>query len=159
MQDSKGEEILEDPKLEKTHRYKSLCQKFACLATKAADFEESYVLLDSALDSLNKGVEEKIHETEQTEESPNGSPSVSQQNSLENLESIVAGLKKRPGKNRSTRPKDWVETMQDKAEKKRRRQAKSTQQKANKRFTSQRNEKKSPIDNVRYSNNKVVITL
>ena len=46
------------------------------------------------------------------------------------LNSRVAGLKKRDGRKSNKRPKSWVESMQEKAKKKDKKQAKSTQGKS-----------------------------
>jgi zinc finger SWIM domain-containing protein 3 len=58
VQDIHGRNVLENLKI----GYQFLCRKFLALASRAADFEESYLLIDGVLNSLNKQVEDKIKE-------------------------------------------------------------------------------------------------
>jgi hypothetical protein len=114
VQDNKGNDIIEDPKLEKLQRYKSVCKKFARMASRVVDFDESYLLLESSLDSMSKTIEEKIKEIFKPKDSHEENLPVPQQT----IDSRVASLKKREGRNSNKRPKGWVESMQDKAKKK-----------------------------------------
>jgi zinc finger SWIM domain-containing protein 3 len=148
VQDNNGKDIVEDPKLEKLQRYRSVCKKFARMASRAVDFDESYFLLDSSLDSMSKTIEDKIKEIFKPEDSHE-----------ETLDSRVAGLKKREGRKSNKRPKDWVESMQEKAKKKEKKQAKSKQGKSNKTSKSGTNRKKGPGDEVQYYNNNVTTTI
>jgi hypothetical protein len=141
VQDNKGKDIVEDPKLEKLNRYKSLCKKFACIAARAVDFDDSYLLLDSSVDSMNKTIEEKIKEIFK----PEDSHALSQPN----LDITVVGLKKREeGRKSNKRPKGWVESMQEKAKNKDKKQAKSKQGKSNQRRKSGTNTKEGTGDDV-----------
>jgi zinc finger SWIM domain-containing protein 3 len=154
VQDNNGKDIVEDPKLEKLHRYKSLCKNFARIAARAVDFDESYFLLDSSLDSLNKTIEEKIKEIFKPEDSHEESLPATQ----ETMDNRVAGFKKREGRNSNKRPKGWVESMQDKAKKKEKKQAKSTQGKSNKTRKSGTKTKEGQSDEVQHYNNNVTTT-
>ena len=151
VQDNKGKDIVEDPKFQKLHQYKSICKKFARMASRAVDFDESYFLLDSSLDSMNKTIEEKIKEIFKPEDSNEESSPVPQQA----LDSRVAGLKKRDGRKSNKRPKSWVESMQEKAKKKDKKQAKPTEGKSKKRSKSGTSTKKGPDDEVQCYNNNV----
>ncbi|XP_062185944.1 protein FAR1-RELATED SEQUENCE 5-like [Phragmites australis] len=59
IQDMHGRDIVENPKLNATLRYKNLCKRFLPLASRAADFEECYLFVEEALHSMSKQVEEK----------------------------------------------------------------------------------------------------
>jgi uncharacterized protein YaaR (DUF327 family) len=154
VQDNRGKEIVEDPKLEKLQRYKSLCKRFGRMASRAVDFDETYFLLDSSIDSMNKTIEEKIKEIFKPEDCHEESSPVAQ----ETLDSRVAGLKKREGRKSNKRPKDWVESMQEKAKKKGKKQAKSTQGKSKKRKKGGTDKKEGPSDEVQYYKNNVTTT-
>jgi hypothetical protein len=54
---------VENPKLDATLRYKNLCWIFFPLTSRAADFEDCCLLVEEALHSVSKQVEEKIRET------------------------------------------------------------------------------------------------
>jgi hypothetical protein len=155
VQDNNGKDIVEDPKLEKLQRYRSVCKKFARMASRAVDFDESYFLLDSSLDSMSKTIEDKIKEIFKPEDSHEESLPMPEQT----LDSRVAGLKKREGRKSNKRPKDWVESMQEKAKKKDKKQSKSKQGKSNKTSKSGTNRKKGPGDEVQYCNNNVTTTI
>ena len=60
IQDNKGRSIIENPKLDAMLRYKSLSHKFLHLAYQAANFPECCLLVDDALDSLGKQLQEKM---------------------------------------------------------------------------------------------------
>ena len=59
IQDMNGREIVENPKLDATLRYKNLCKIFIPLASRAADFEDCYLLVEETLHTASKQVEEK----------------------------------------------------------------------------------------------------
>ena len=59
IQDMNGREIVENPKLDATLRYKNLCKIFIPLATRAADLEDRYLLVEETLHTASKQVEEK----------------------------------------------------------------------------------------------------
>jgi hypothetical protein len=63
IQDMHGRNIVENPKFDATLRYKNLCRIFFPLASRAADFEDCCLLVEEALHSVSKQVEEKIRET------------------------------------------------------------------------------------------------
>ena len=54
---------MENPKLDSTLRYKKLCKIFNPLASRAADFEDCYLLVEETLHTASKQVEEKIKGT------------------------------------------------------------------------------------------------
>ena len=58
-----GRNIVENPNFHATLRYKNLCQLFLPLASRAADFEDCYLLVEDALHSVSKQVNEKIKGT------------------------------------------------------------------------------------------------
>jgi hypothetical protein len=62
-----GRDIVENPKLDTTLRYKNLCHRFLPLPSRAADFEDCYLLLEEALHSMSLRVEEKIRGTPSTD--------------------------------------------------------------------------------------------
>ena len=53
---------MENPSLDAAIRYKNLCKMFISLASRAADFEDSYLLVEEALHNVSKQVEEKLKE-------------------------------------------------------------------------------------------------
>ena len=59
VQDMHGKDIMENPKLDVALRYKNLCKMFISLASRAADFEDCYLLVEDALHSVSKQVNEK----------------------------------------------------------------------------------------------------
>jgi len=63
VQDMHGKDIMENPKLDVALRYKNLCKMFISLASRAADFEDCYLLVEDALHSVSKQVNEKIKGT------------------------------------------------------------------------------------------------
>ncbi|KAF7824322.1 protein FAR1-RELATED SEQUENCE 5-like [Senna tora] len=58
IMDFKENEVVEDPKLVRTMRYRQLCLKQIKLATDAADFDQAFLLIDKAVDELIKQVAE-----------------------------------------------------------------------------------------------------
>ena len=60
IQDTKGRNIIENPKLDAMLRYKFLSHKFHDFAYKAAADSECSLLVDNALDSLAKQIEDKM---------------------------------------------------------------------------------------------------
>ena len=57
-----GGDIVENPKLDATLRYKNLCRIFFLLASRVADFEDCYLLVEETLHNVSKQVEEKKSE-------------------------------------------------------------------------------------------------
>ena len=54
-----GKDIVENPKLNAAIQYKNLCKMFISLASRAADFEDFYLLVEDALHNVGKQVNEK----------------------------------------------------------------------------------------------------
>jgi zinc finger SWIM domain-containing protein 3 len=112
IQDMNGREIVENPKLDATLRYKNLCKIFIPLASRAADFEDCYLLVEETLHTASKQIEEKIK----------GTPNMNAENSsvqetfiLPDQYTHVAGLKKKEKpKGGSKRKKSWTEKFQKK---------------------------------------------
>ena len=59
VQDMHGRNIVENPNFDATLRYKNLCQLFLPLASRAADFEDCYLLVEEVVHRVSKQVEEK----------------------------------------------------------------------------------------------------
>lgn len=112
VQDIHGRNVLENLKIDAKQRYQFLCRKFLALASRAADFEESYLLIDGVLNSLNKQVEDKIKEqTPFTVQSPEEqTPST-----VPEKYSHVTSLKKKEVRKRgSKRTPSWVDKFHKK---------------------------------------------
>ncbi|XP_020248768.1 uncharacterized protein LOC109826185 isoform X2 [Asparagus officinalis] len=60
VQDMRGLEIVENPRLKQTSRYRSLCSKFVRLASRASESEKTYEALDMEADKLVKMVEDML---------------------------------------------------------------------------------------------------
>ena len=60
MQDNRGKDIIENPKLDAMLRYRTWSHKFLNLAYQATSSRECCDLVDSALDCLDKQLQEKI---------------------------------------------------------------------------------------------------
>ena len=60
IQDMHGRDIVENPKLDATLRYKNLCRIFFPLASRTAEFEDCCLLVEEALHNVSKQVEGKI---------------------------------------------------------------------------------------------------
>jgi hypothetical protein len=60
VQDTKGKTVLENPKIEATHRYKSLSRKFLAIASREADYGDIYSFVDDALITLQRDVDSNI---------------------------------------------------------------------------------------------------
>lgn len=112
VQDIYGRNVLENLKIDAKQRYQFLRRKFLALASRAADFEESYLLIDGVLNSLNKQVEDKIKEqTPFTVQSPEEqTPST-----VPEKYSHVTSLKKKEVRKRgSKRTPSWVDKFHKK---------------------------------------------
>ncbi len=112
VQDIHGRNVLENLKIDAKQRYQFLCRKFLALASRAADFEESYLLIDGVLNSLNKQVEDKIKEqTPFTVQSPEEqTPST-----VPEKYSHVTSLKKKEVRKRgSKQTPSWVDKFHKK---------------------------------------------
>jgi hypothetical protein len=59
VEDCYGRSIVENPKLDVTHRYRSLAQKLLNLAAIVADYEEVSDFVDYVISSLSKEVDKK----------------------------------------------------------------------------------------------------
>jgi hypothetical protein len=68
IQDCYGNNVLEDPRSEHRYRFKFLIHKFLGIAALAAETEESSTLVDSALESLRKQVNDKSPRDQYTAE-------------------------------------------------------------------------------------------
>ena len=63
IQDIRGDNVIENPKIDATRRYQNLARKFLSLASRAADYEEIYSYIDNVLDNVHRDVDEKIKNT------------------------------------------------------------------------------------------------
>jgi len=116
IQDMNGREIVENPKLDATLWYKNLCKIFIPLASRAADFEDCYLLVEETLHTASKQVEEKIKGTSNINAE---NSSVQETFSLPEQYTQVAALKKKEkSKGGSKRKKSWTEKFQKKKKKK-----------------------------------------
>jgi zinc finger SWIM domain-containing protein 3 len=61
VQDNKGRDIIENPKLDEMLRYKDMAHKFLNLAHRAASHPKCTLLINNTLDMLNKQVEEELN--------------------------------------------------------------------------------------------------
>uniref|UniRef100_A0A8R7Q4E2 SWIM-type domain-containing protein n=1 Tax=Triticum urartu TaxID=4572 RepID=A0A8R7Q4E2_TRIUA len=83
IQDTKGRDIIEDPKLDAMLRYKFVSHKFHDFASEAASDRECILLVDNALDILAKQVREKLRISRSIlSESSNVQPNVQQDEGL-----------------------------------------------------------------------------
>ncbi|XP_020251117.1 protein FAR1-RELATED SEQUENCE 5-like [Asparagus officinalis] len=76
VQDMHGHEIVENPRLKQTSRYRSLCSKFVRLASRASESEKTYEAIDMEADKLVKMVEDMLRveingEKDVEDEAPN----------------------------------------------------------------------------------------
>ncbi|KAL9669217.1 hypothetical protein QQ045_006760 [Rhodiola kirilowii] len=60
VQDMLGQEIIENPTLKQTSRYRSLCSKFVRLASRASESEKTYEVVDMEADNLVKLVKDML---------------------------------------------------------------------------------------------------
>ena len=115
VQDMHGKDIVENPKLDVALRYKNLCKIFISLASRAADFEDCYLLVEDALHSVSKQVNEKIKGTPIIDAEKS---SVQETFSLPEQYAHAAGLKKKERqKGGSKRKKNWVDKLTKKKKK------------------------------------------
>ncbi|KAK3229271.1 hypothetical protein Dsin_001152 [Dipteronia sinensis] len=61
VQDMHGREIQEDPKLQQTYRYRSLCSIFTRISSRASESEKAYILANEQASNLTKLVEDILH--------------------------------------------------------------------------------------------------
>uniref|UniRef100_A0A803LR97 FAR1 domain-containing protein n=1 Tax=Chenopodium quinoa TaxID=63459 RepID=A0A803LR97_CHEQI len=111
VEDVSGRAILEDPWLDATRRYKSLCQKFVKVASRASNFEESSSLLENGLNNLISEVDKLFMSL--AIEKGRASSDV---NSSEQLQACVSNsitLKPKEGKKGGKRRKSWIEKFHD----------------------------------------------
>ncbi|KAM3189162.1 hypothetical protein ACQJBY_067846 [Aegilops geniculata] len=107
IQDTKGRDIIEDPKLDAMLRYKFVSHKFHDFASEAASDPECILLVDNALDILAKKVREKLRISRSIlSESSNVQPNVQQD---EGLLSSARLKKKEVQPKSSKRHKPWIE--------------------------------------------------
>lgn len=112
VQDMHGRNIVENPNFDATLRYKNLCQLFLPLASRAADFEDCYLLVEEVVHRVSKQVEEKIRGTPNIDAS---NTTVQESFSLPAEFAHVTGLKKKEKQiGGSKRKKSWVEKFQKK---------------------------------------------
>jgi hypothetical protein len=112
IQDMHVRNIVKNPKLDDTLRYKNLCRIFFSLASRVADFEDCCLLVEEALHNVSKQVEEKIREPPKIDVE---NSSVQAPFSLPEQFANVVGLKKKEKPNGgSKRNKSWVEKFQKK---------------------------------------------
>jgi len=107
IQDTKGRNIIENPKLDAMLRYKFLSHKFHDFAYKAASDPECCLLVDNALDCVAKQVADKMSaSTSILNDSSNVQPNVQQEEGL--LSS--ARLKKKDVQPKSSkRHRSWLD--------------------------------------------------
>ena len=83
---------MENSNFDATLRYKNLCQLFLPLDSRAADFEDCYLLVEEAVHRVSKQVEEKIRATPNIDAS---NTTVQESFSLPAEFAHVTGLKKK----------------------------------------------------------------
>ena len=107
IQDTKGRDIIENPKLDAMLRYKFLSHKFHDFSYKAASDPEWRMLVDNALDCIAKQVEEKVRESKSIlSDSSNVQPNVQQDEGL----LTSARLKKKEVQPKSSkRKRSWLD--------------------------------------------------
>ncbi|KAF2929544.1 hypothetical protein DAI22_05g064401 [Oryza sativa Japonica Group] len=115
IQDCRGRNIIENPKLAAILRYKVLSHKFVNLATEAANSEECCILIENTLDSFSKQVKGRMnacqsnHDAECDEQMIPEAPK-------EHLR--AARLKKKPVQNKSSkRQRNWTDKQHKKNKK------------------------------------------
>jgi len=120
IQDNKGRNIIENPKMDAMLRYRFMSHKLQNLAHRAANFPECTMLVDSTLDILGQQIEDKINAYTSTHEYlPTVSTDVSPPNEI--LSS--ACLKKKEVQTKSSkRKRTWLD-KKHKAKKKRQNKA------------------------------------
>ena len=108
VQDNHGRNIIENPRLNEMLRYKDMNRKFLNLALRAACRPESTLLVNNALGSLSKEVEEQINACSDTAVPVTAPTTVSPPNDLVS----TACLKKREVETKSSkRQKSWLDKM------------------------------------------------
>lgn len=109
IQDIRGDNVIENPKIDATRRYQNLARKFLSLASRAADYEEIYSYIDNVLDTLHRDVDEKIKNT------PNelaNQPKEQTTIAIPEEYSHITGLKKKVVKKRtSRRQRTWYDKL------------------------------------------------
>ncbi|KAG2595711.1 hypothetical protein PVAP13_5KG097309, partial [Panicum virgatum] len=106
VQDNHGRNIIENPRLNEMLCYKYMTRKFLNLALRAASRPESTLLVNNALDSLSKEVEEQINACSDTAVPVTAPTTVSPPNDLVS----TACLKKREVETKSSkRQKSWLD--------------------------------------------------
>ncbi|XP_021729163.1 protein FAR-RED ELONGATED HYPOCOTYL 3-like [Chenopodium quinoa] len=111
VEDISGRAILEDPRLDATRRYKSLCQKLVKVASRASNFEESSSLLENGLNNLISEVDKLFMSL--AIEKGRASSDV---NSSEQLQACVSNnitLKPKEGKKGGKRRQNWTGKFHD----------------------------------------------
>uniref|UniRef100_A0A2N9FJV3 Protein FAR1-RELATED SEQUENCE n=1 Tax=Fagus sylvatica TaxID=28930 RepID=A0A2N9FJV3_FAGSY len=115
--DRSGRDVQEDVNLDITARYRRLCPRLVRLASRAADFEEAYVLVERAVNELEKQVEDIAKKSSNVNLDNSvaqvsmlgANELVSHGESFENLVENVKGLKKKEGRKGGKRLRNWVE--------------------------------------------------
>jgi zinc finger SWIM domain-containing protein 3 len=115
--DRSGRDVQADVNLDITTRYRRLCPRLVRLASRAADFEEAYVLVERAVNELEKQVEDIAKKSSNVNLDNSiaqvsmlgANELVSHGESFENLVENVKGLKKKEGCQGGKRLRNWVE--------------------------------------------------
>ena len=115
--DRSGRDVQEDVNLDITARYRRLCPRLVRLASRAADFEEAYVLVERTVNELEKQVEDIAKKSSNVNLDNSvaqvsmlgANELVSHGESFENLVENVKGLKKKEGRKGGKRLRNWVE--------------------------------------------------
>ncbi|KAM4072621.1 hypothetical protein ACB094_11G152300 [Castanea mollissima] len=101
--DNRRTNVEEDVNLSVTQRYRRLCPKLVLLASRAADNEEAFALVEKMLEEYEKKVEDIAAKNVGGHQLPHQMPLRS------DLVERVKGLKKKDGRKGGKRKKSWVE--------------------------------------------------
>ncbi|KAK9996639.1 hypothetical protein SO802_021325 [Lithocarpus litseifolius] len=122
--DSIGKDVHGDINLKVTQRYRRLCPRLVRLASRAAEIEEAYALVDSVTKELEKQVEDIAmkfssvsFDNSKHQMSLGGSEIADHGEPIKNLVEKVKGLKKKEGRKGRKRCKSWVEQQSRRKEK------------------------------------------
>ena len=114
--DSIGKDVHGDVNLKVTQRYRRLCPRLVRLASRAAEIEEAYALVESVTKELEKQVEDIAMkfssvslDKSKDQMSLGGSEIMDRGKPIKNLVEKVKGLKKKEGRKGQKRCKIWVE--------------------------------------------------
>ncbi|KAF3971516.1 hypothetical protein CMV_004886 [Castanea mollissima] len=113
--DNRRTNVEEDVNLSVTQRYRRLCPKLVRLASRAADNEEAFALIEKMLEEYEKKVEDIAAKNVGGHQLPHQMPlrsgveNLDPNQHLEDLVERVKGLKKKDGRKGGKRKKSWVE--------------------------------------------------